>query len=225
MAVISVANPKGGSGKTTLVMVLAQELAQETSVAVIDTDPNGIIGAWARRRIRDGREAPFAVVERPTEKAMVSTAADLSREHGFVLIDLEGTASRMVSRALARSNMVLIPMNASPIDAAMAARAIDLVGEEEEALERRIPYRVVMSRTGAAVRTRSMRRILEEAGEADVPVIATCLNEMAAFRDIFEFGLTLDELDGGTTSNVMRAREVANRLAGDVVEALGEEYR
>jgi len=121
--------------------------------------------------------------------------------------------------------MVLVPMNASPTDAAMAARAIDPVGEEEEALDRRIPYRAVMSRTGAAVRTRSMRRILEEAGEADVPVIATCLNGMAAFRDIFEFGLTLDELDGGTASNVMRAREVANRLAVDAVEALGEEYR
>jgi len=92
MAVTSVANPKGGPGKTTLAMVLAQELAQETSVTVIDADPNGIIGAWARRRIRDGREAPFAVVERPAEKAMVSTAADLSREHGFVPVDLEGTA-------------------------------------------------------------------------------------------------------------------------------------
>ena len=44
MAVISVANPKGGSGKTTLTLVLAAQFAsQNASVAVIDADPNAFI--------------------------------------------------------------------------------------------------------------------------------------------------------------------------------------
>ena len=54
----------------------------------------------------------------------------------FVLVDLEGTASRMVSRAIARSDLVLIPMQATAVDAAQAARAVALVREEEQVLGR-----------------------------------------------------------------------------------------
>ena len=51
MPVISFANPKGGSGKTTLAMVLALEIAKGgAQVAVIDADPNAIIEKWAAAR-------------------------------------------------------------------------------------------------------------------------------------------------------------------------------
>ncbi len=223
MPVIAFANPKGGAGKTTLAMVLAMQFAKEANVAVIDADPNRIIASWKDQRVEAGREMPFRVVERPTENQMVSTVTDLAREYDYVFIDLEGTASRMVSRALARSNMVLIPMNASPIDAAMAARAVGLVSEEEEALERKIPYRMVMSRTSGAVKSRSLKRIVAEVSEANIALLDTYLTEMAAFRDIFEFGLTLDELDPEQTSSVQRAKDLALRLARDVIQALEEE--
>lgn len=223
MAVISFANPKGGAGKTTLAIVLAMQLADEAKVAVIDADPNRVIGDWHDQRIAAGRSSPFDVVERPTEKDMVSTVTALSKSHDFVLIDLEGVATRMVSRALARSNLVLIPMNASPVDAKLAAKAVDLVAEEEEALQRRIPYRIVLSRTSAAVKSRSQKRITAEIEGAEIGILGTQLNEMAAFRDIFEFGLTLDELDPTVTSNTVRAKELAFSLAKNLIEALEEE--
>jgi chromosome partitioning protein len=42
---------------------------------------------------------------------MVATIGELSRSHEFVLIDLEGTASRLLSRVFARSHLVIIPLN------------------------------------------------------------------------------------------------------------------
>src|ERR1700752_1625097 len=100
MPVISFANPKGGSGKTTLALVLAQELSRQgASVAVVDADPNAVIAKWAASRKRDGRDLPFAVVGSPKEAELVSTIGELAKRHQFVLIDLEGTASRMMSRA------------------------------------------------------------------------------------------------------------------------------
>lgn len=224
MAVISVANPKGGAGKTTLALVLAMGFSKSSSVAVIDADPNRIIGRWAEKRISAKRETPFTIVEAPKEKDLISTIAALESENDFVIIDLEGSASRMTTRAIVKSHLVLIPMNPSPVDAEMAAAAVSLISEEEEMLERRIPFRMVMSRTPAAFDSRSMKRILAEIDEAGLPVIPTRFNEMAAFRDIFEYGAMVDELDPATTSSLDRAKSLVDGLTGSVLSALEEEY-
>ena len=223
VAVIAVANPKGGSGKTTLVMVLAQVLVEHGGrVAVIDADPNGIIARWAEQRESEGREVPFTVVAGPKEAEMVGLVSRLSAEHQFVLIDLEGTASRIMSRAFARSNLVVIPFNPSPIDARLAADAVQLVDEESEALERQIDYRLVCSRAPAAVVSRSAKRIFAAIDDAQLPMLPASLVERAAYRDIFERALTLSELEEGSTSGLKQARLNAEELAAAVVEALRE---
>ena len=54
---------------------------------------------WAARRVKAGLHVPFTIVSRPKEGEMVATIGELSQSHQFVLIDLEGTASRLLSRA------------------------------------------------------------------------------------------------------------------------------
>lgn len=225
MAVISIGNPKGGAGKTTLALVLADTLATSgASVSVIDADPNAIIEKWATKRRNAGRPLPYRVIPRPTESEMIGTIDRISKEDQFVIIDLEGSASRMTSRALARSHMVLVPFNLSPIDAELAAQAVKAIQEEEEALERRIPFRLVRSRTNAAIETKTAKRIVDAIRAAELPLLETALVERAAYRDIYEFGLLLSELDNATTSGVRNAITNAAELAQAVVEAVREEY-
>ena len=223
MPVISFANPKGGSGKSTLVLVLALELSRQgASLAVVDADPNAVIADWAARRVKDGLQVPFSVVSRPKEGEMVATIGQLTQTHDWVLVDLEGTASRLFSRALARSNLVLIPLNPSPIDARLAAAAVQLVLEESEALERTIPYRLVYSCYPAAVATRSFKRIDSEIRAEQLPLLEEGLVQRAAFRDIFDFAATLDELTEDKTSGLDQARANAFLVAQAVVNALKE---
>ena len=223
MPVISFANPKGGSGKSTLVLVLALELSRQgASLAVVDADPNAVIADWAARRVKDGLQVPFSVVSRPKEGEMVATIGQLTQTHDWVLVDLEGTASRLLSRALARSNLVLIPLNPSPIDARLAAAAVQLVLEESEALERSIPYRLVYSCYPAAVATRSFKRIDSEIRAEQLPLLDEGLVQRAAFRDIFDFAATLDELTEDKTSGLDQARTNAFLVAQAVVNALKE---
>ena len=223
MPVISFANPKGGSGKSTLVLVLALELSRQgASLAVVDADPNAVIADWAARRVKDGLQVPFSVVLRPKEGEMVATIGQLAQTHDWVLVDLEGTASRLFSRALARSNLVLIPLNPSPIDARLAAAAVQLVLEESEALERTIPYRLVYSCYPAAVATRSFKRIDSEIRAEQLPLLDEGLVQRAAFRDIFDFAATLDELTEDKTSGLDQARANAFLVAQAVVNALKE---
>lgn len=224
MPAISIANPKGGAGKTTLTFVLAGELARSgASVAVIDADPNAIIAGWGRKRTEQGRPLPFEIVAGPKESELVRLIDHYTQSHDFVLIDLEGTASRMTSRALARSHLVLIPFNLSPIDAELAANAVALIQEEAEALGRTIPFRLVRSRDNAAIETKTARRIVAAITEADLPLLAVGLVERAAYRDIFDFSATLEELDSAQTSGLIPARRNAFEVAHAVVEAVQQE--
>jgi len=226
MPAISVANPKGGAGKTTLTFVLACELARSgASVAVIDADPNAIIAGWGRKREEQGRGAPFEIIAGPKESELVRLIDQHTASHDFVLIDLEGTASRMTSRALARSHLVLIPFNLSPIDAELAANAVGLIQEEAEALGRTIPFRLVRSRDNAAMQTKTAQRIIAAIDEAGLPLLPVGLVERAAYRDIFDFAQTLEELDETRTSGVPAARKNAYEVARSVLQAVQEEIR
>jgi chromosome partitioning protein len=226
MPAISVANPKGGAGKTTLTFILACELARSgASVAVIDADPNAIIAGWGSKRTADGRGTPFEIIAGPKESELVRLIDQYTSSHDFVLIDLEGTASRMTSRAFARSHLVLIPFNLSPIDAELAANAVNLIQEEAEALGRAIPFRLVRSRDNAAMQTKTAKRIVTAIKEAELPLLAAGLVERAAYRDIFDFAATLEELDEATTSGLPAAKKNAYEVARSVVEAVQQELQ
>lgn len=226
MPAISVANPKGGAGKTTLTFVLACELARSgASVTVIDADPNAIIAGWGRKRADQGRETPFEIIAGPKESELVRLVDQYTASHDFVLIDLEGTASRMTSRALARSHLVLIPFNLSPIDAELAANAVGLIQEEAEALGRDIPFRLVRSRDNAAMQTKTAQRIIAAINAAELPLLSVGLVERAAYRDIFDFAQTLEELDEAKTSGVPAARKNAYEVARAVLQAIQEEMQ
>lgn len=225
MSVISIGNPKGGAGKTTLALILADELARlGARTVIIDADPNAIIAKWAARREQNGKELPFKVIANPKEGALIATIDQMINETDFIIIDLEGTASRMTSRALARSHLVLIPFNQSPIDAELAANAVQLIMEESEALNREIPYRLVRSRDNAAITTKSAKRITTAIEAAELPLLNVGLVERAAYRDIFDFAATLHELSPDTTSGLIQARENVEKLVQSVIAALAEEH-
>lgn len=52
------------------------------------------------------------------------------RKSQFVFVDLEGTANRLMFRALFRAHLAIIPIQASPTDAELAAKAIHLIKDE-----------------------------------------------------------------------------------------------
>ena len=93
MPVIVTANPKGGAGKSTATLILAQTLARlGGSVTVIDADPNRPIVDW-----RTGASAlALNVIGDTTESSIIRTIRDERARQQFVFVDLEGTASRLV---------------------------------------------------------------------------------------------------------------------------------
>ena len=218
MPVISLANPKGGSGKTTTALILATQLAENgASVIIIDADPEQWISQWASL---PGRPEGVSVRDGATEDSIVEEIEAASAEAQFVIVDLEGTASLMVASAVGMSDLVLIPMQGSSMDARGGAKILRLIRNQARMTRRDIPHCAVLTRTSAAMRSRALRNVQDQLRANEVDVLETGLVERAAFRDLLEFGGTLSGLDPEQASNVDRAIRNAREFAGEVINRI-----
>ena len=217
MPVIVTASSKGGAGKSTLTLVLAQALDSiGASVTIIDADPNRPIVRW--RKGKSGSDVQ--VVGDVTESTIIKLIREQSAKRQFVMVDLEGTANRLVSRAITQADLVLIPLQASALDSNEASRAVGLIQEEEEALGNRvIPFRVVMTRTNPQITTKIEASIYRSLSKAEIPLLKVRLHERQAYKAIFVERLALYEL-GTAVNGLEAARENAERLAEEVVELI-----
>lgn len=214
MPVIVTASSKGGAGKSTLTLVLAQALdAMGATVTIVDADPNRPIVRWRKGK----SQSTVQVVGDVTESNIIKVVREQSAKRQFVMVDLEGTANRLVSRAITQADLVLIPLQASALDSNEASRAVGLIQEEEEALEGRvIPFRIIMTRTNPQITTKIEAGIYRSLSKAGIPLMNTRLHERQAYKAIFVERLALAEL-GEAVNGLEAARANAERLAEEVV--------
>ena len=185
MPIVTVASPKGGAGKSTVSVILATELAHAgAQVAIIDCDPNRSISIWADRGPLPPR---ISVRSDVGESQIVRTLKQEDADGRVVIVDLEGVASRLVSRAISQADLVLTPMRATTLDATISIRALALVAEEEEALGRPIRQAVVFTMT-RAIKSKQHTAIEVSLRGQGVDIIMPPLMERAAFSALFEFG-------------------------------------
>jgi chromosome partitioning protein len=220
MATIVLANPKGGAGKSTTTLVLATTLAaQDASVTVLDCDPNRPIIKWQSRR---SSPSQIEVME-ATESNIIKTIDEAGSRRQFVFVDLEGTASRLVSRAISRADLVLVPIQPSPLDSEEGGRALGLIAEEEEVLSRHIRSAVVLTRTNPAIKTRHEKAIVAGLARAGLSLLKTQLHHRQAYQAMFASGTTLDELDPADVNGIGAAQDNALALASELIEVLTRE--
>ncbi|GEP06637.1 ParA family protein [Methylobacterium oxalidis] len=218
MPVIAFANPKGGAGKTTTALLLATELAAKgAAVAIIDADPEKWISQWSRL---PGKPDNVTIIADVTEDSVVDAIEAAERVAQFVIVDLEGTASLMVSNAIGMSDLVIIPVQGSSMDAKGGAKTIRLIRNQEKMSRRKIAHAVVLTRTGAAVTSRALRNVSEQLQAGGVEVFATPIVERAAYRDLFDYGGTLKGLSGSQVSNLDKAIQNAREFAGEAISKL-----
>lgn len=218
MPIVTVASPKGGAGKSTASVILATELAHAgAEVSILDCDPNRSISIWAERSPLPPR---ISVRTDVGELEIVRTLKQEDADGRVVIVDLEGVASRLVSRAISQSDLVLTPMRATTLDATISVRALALVAEEEEALGRPIRQAVVFTMT-RAIKSKQHTAIEASLKGQGVDIIIPPLMERAAFSALFEFGGDLRTLpaQGRMEPAIANASEFAQavyaRLAGN----------
>jgi chromosome partitioning protein len=220
MPTIAFVSPKGGAGKTTSAFLLSTALAKLYDVTIIDADPNHPIQTWA-----GGGNTPvkLTIVSDVDEDTIIERIEDTATKTPFVIVDLEGTASKIVVYAISQADLVIIPTQGSQLDANEASRAIRVVFQSQKMTKTPTPYAVLLTRTNPSIRTRGLTHIQSGLIGAGIPVLETELNERDAFRAVFSFQQTLDGLSAAEVPNLEKAKLNVWEFAHEVVERLQAE--
>jgi len=219
MPVIAAANSKGGAGKSTLIMVLACALAEHgASVTVIDADPQRTIGGWSDA----ADDLPVKVRYDVDEDSIRKVIEEEARKAQFVLVDIQGRASRLMSRVLMACDLALIPLSPSECDADPAARTVELIMECGADSRREIPFRIVFNRTNPSIATTSEREIIADIREAGFPLLKGHLHDRQAYRLMYSRKCSLFDLDETKVSNLDKAKINSQELLEEILTVLRE---
>jgi chromosome partitioning protein len=214
MPIIPLVTPKGGTGKSTSALLLATFLAKLNDVTIIDADPNQPIKDWAS----GGRVPPrLTVISDVEEDTILEQIEDAAARTPFVIVDLEGTASKIVLYAISQADFIVVPMQASFEDAKAASRAVRVIRQSEKMTRSPKPFAVLLTRTSPLIRPRGLAHIQKGLRDAGVPILKTELNERDAFKAIFSFQQTLDALDPTAVPNLDKARVNVAQFAEEVI--------
>jgi len=203
--VISVVQEKGGAGKTTLLTAIASLMVEDGArVAVIDTDPQRHLEAWAKK---DRTDLDWMYEE--NDEKLIPTVKALRKAdptYDVILIDTAGFKSAMAMHAIAAANLILIPSKANEADAKGAKRTFSHVQSVAETMEKEIPALVVMMDVDA--HTNITQAIKDAFDDQDVPR----LNAMCAHRTGFKEMTSTGQAPQGSAKT--SARSVMADLQG-----------
>lgn len=217
MPTIVFASPKGGAGKTTSSLLLGLQLSKLYGVTMIDADPNHPITRWATG---GNKPSNMEIVSDADEENIIERIEDAAAATPFVVVDLEGTASKIVLLAVSQADFVVIPTQGSELDASEASRAIRVVKQHEKMAKTTLPYAVLLTRTNAQIRTRNLSHIQKGLIDAGISVLDSELNEREAFKSVFAFRETLDGLNPKDVANLDKARQNVEEFAAELLARL-----
>lgn len=183
--VITLAQQKGGSGKTTLAVNLAVAFRRRgMTVALLDTDPQGSLGRWfMARRDRLGD----AGMEFSTASAWgVSYECEkLRRVVDMVLVDTPPKVDADLRPALREADLILVPVAASHVDLWATEGVLDLAARERKRAT------IVLNRAKAG--TRLADEVALAAAELSAELMGARLANRVVYAETLGQGLGVQE--------------------------------
>ena len=140
--IITIAQQKGGAGKTTLTAHLAVAYAgMKKRVAIIDTDPQGSLTQWFRVREQTLGEGKTGLGFAAISGWRVRSEIERMKHHyEILLIDSPPHTEAEARTVIRAADVVVVPLQPSPMDVWATAETINICKQEKK------PVKMVLNR-------------------------------------------------------------------------------
>ena len=184
MKTIAFLGQKGGGGKTTLAVHCAVAgIADGSTVAIIDTDPQGTAARWGQSRESDSPAVAKATAQQLNE---VLTAARHDAIK-YCIIDSAPHASPSASRVAQAADLIIVPVRPTAFDLAAVPATVAIIaasGKKSAFVLSACPSR--------SPEIAEARDVLES---YDLPVIPVTIHERRAFSRAVATGRAVSEFE------------------------------
>ena len=180
--VISLANQKGGSGKTTLCVNLAVLWSNsDYKIAIIDADKQRSLTHWydSRKKYYGDTDTGISIFTYNSEDHS-EMLKDLKKQFDIILIDSPPSISMDSITIVRNSNYVIVPVQPSPLDILATIPFLDLVKKEKKS------SKVVLNRILARAKlTEAMTLRLRYSG---AKILRTKISSKVLYAETFNVG-------------------------------------
>ncbi|MBT7632257.1 MAG: ParA family protein [Desulfobacula sp.] len=206
MKVITLANQKGGCGKSTAIINLAIEFASKGDrVLLIDTDPQR--SSYDTLQIRKDNLVHTIVAY----SNLYEPLGKFEDQYEYIFIDTPPHADEVMAMAIACSDIVIMPVQDSPLDIMSTKSTVELVRKAKELNPGLLHYFLLSRIQPRTVLAKELVDILER--NYKMGILKTPLSNRVAYKYSLIYGNSVSEL-----RNAAQAAQEIKTLAQEIKE-------